>query len=561
MSKKWVIKKYDNSEIDRIKEKYNVSTLLAKLIISRDVEFDKIGEYLEPSLDGLRNPYLMKDMDKIVARIDKAINEKEKITIYGDYDVDGVTSINILMSFLLERGAIVDYYLPDRLEEGYGLNKEALKNLKDNGTKLIITVDCGISAVEEVQYAKDLGLDVCITDHHECPDILPNADAIVNVKQKDDTYPFKVFAGVGVAFKVMTALAIKYNLDDDSYLKYIDIAAVGTISDIVPLTDENRIISTYGIRKIKETKNLGLKALIKVAGYKQIDSTMVSFGLAPRINACGRMGTASLAVKLLFAKNINEAFTIAKQLEMQNKERQAVEKKIFDEAIVMIEKNNLRQKNVIVLGKENWHNGVIGIVASKLTEIYNKPVILVTFENGIGKGSGRTPFGFSLYDALEECKDTLIQFGGHEVAAGLTMKEADFEKFADKFSEVAKRKIKGEFEQIIDIDSEVEKKDLNKQTLLDIEAIKPFGQSNKEPVFIYRHLQVHSIRTLMDDKHLKFVLKDGNNLIEAIAFSMGSRRDEVNVGQKIDVVCNIGINNFGGMRRVQLVLKDFTKSR
>ncbi len=560
MSKKWVIRKYDDTKVEEIKEKFGVSTLLAKLLLARDIEEDKILEYLEPDLDKLRDPYLMKGVKETVERIDKAINENEKITIFGDYDVDGVTSINILMSFLLERGANVDYYLPDRIEEGYGLNKDAIKNIKEKGTTLLITVDCGISAVEEVEYANSLGLDVCVTDHHKCPEVLPNAYAIVNPKQKDCKYPFKMFAGVGVAFKIITALSMKYGLDKEAYLKYIDIAAVGTISDIVPLEDENRIISAYGIRKIKETNNLGLRALIKIAGYRQIDSTMVSFGLAPRINACGRMGNASLAVKLLFAKNINEAFQIAKKLEMQNRERQAVEKNIYDEAVAMIEKQNMKNDNVIVLGKENWHNGVIGIVASKLTELYNKPVILVTFENGIGKGSGRTPFGFSLYEALEECKDTLIQFGGHEVAAGLTLRQEDFEKFKKKFSSVAARKIDGEFEQILDIDAEVVKKDLNKQTLLDIEAIKPFGQSNKEPLFIYRHLQVHSVRTLMEDKHLKFVLKDGNNLIEAIAFSMGNRRDEVSVGQKIDVVGSIGINNFGGMKKVQLVLKDFNKS-
>lgn len=561
MGKRWIIKKYDDEKVEFLQNKYKVSSLLAKLILARNVELEDVPEYLEPSIEKLRDPYMMKDMQKLVNRIDKAIKEKEQITIFGDYDVDGVTSINILMSFLLERGAKVNYYLPDRLEEGYGLNKEALKNIKESGSKLIITVDCGISAVSEVEYAKSIGIDICITDHHECPEELPKAYAIVNPKQKDDKYPFKMFAGVGVAFKVMSAISKKYNLDDETYLKYLDIAAVGTISDIVPLVDENRVIAMHGIRKIKVTENLGLKALIKIAGYKQIDSTMISFGLAPRINACGRMGDASLAVKLLFAKNINDAFTIAKKLEAQNKERQAVEKKIYEEAIAIINKEKLYEKNVIVLGKENWHHGVIGIVASKLTELYIKPVILVTFENKIGKGSGRTPFGFSLYDALEECKDLLIQFGGHEVAAGLTVREDKFEEFKQRFSEVAKNKIEGEFEQIIEIDSEVCKQDLNKQTLLDIEAIKPFGQSNKEPVFIYRHLQIHSIRTLMEDKHLKFVLKDGNNLIEAIGFSMGQRRDEVTVGQKIDVVCNIGINNYGGSKKVQLILKDFTKSR
>ncbi|MEG0074017.1 MAG: single-stranded-DNA-specific exonuclease RecJ [Clostridia bacterium] len=558
MNKKWIIKKYDENILTKIQKENNVSSTLAKLIISRNVE--NIEEYLRPSLTSLRDPYIMKDMSKIVDRITKAIESKEKITIFGDYDVDGVTSINILMSFILERGGIVDYYLPDRLEEGYGLNKEALKQIRERGTTLVVTVDCGISAIEEVDYANSIGLDVCITDHHECPDILPNACAIVNPKQKDCKYEFKMFAGVGVAFKVISALAMKYNLEKDTYLKFLDIAALGTISDIVPLVDENRTIAKYGIEKIKETENLGLKALIKVAGYKQVDSTMVSFGLAPRINACGRMGDSSLAVKLFFSKTIEEAQVIAQKLEVQNRQRQDIEKKIYNEALEIIKKEELYKNSTIVLGHKDWHHGVIGIVASKLTELYVKPVILLTFDKGIGKGSGRTPFGFSLYEALSECSKYIIQFGGHEVAAGLTIKEADFDNFKNMFEKVANKNIKGQFEQTIEIDTEVTKADLNKATIKDIDAVKPFGQANTEPIFIYRKLAVSSVRTLMEDKHLKLVLKDENNLIDAIAFGMGNRRDELVLGQKIDVVCSIGINNFGPTKKVQLIIKDFSKS-
>lgn len=349
MRKKWIVKKHVDNEIEKIKQKYGVSTLLAKFILSREVVEDEIEDYLNPSLAKLKDPFIMKDMRKIVDRIKLALENKEKITIFGDYDVDGVTSINILMSFLLERGANVDYYLPDRLEEGYGLNKEALKGIKEKGTKLVITVDCGISAIEEVEYANEIGLDVCITDHHECPEILPNAHAILNPKQKDCKYEFNMFAGVGVAFKLISALAKEYGLEEESYLKFLDIAALGTISDIVPLVNENRIIAKYGVEKIKVTNNLGLKALIKVAGYKQVDSTMVSFGLAPRINACGRMGDSSLAVKLLFAKTMDEAFDIAKQLEFQNRQRQEIEKKIYNEALAIIEKEKLYKNSAIVL--------------------------------------------------------------------------------------------------------------------------------------------------------------------------------------------------------------------
>lgn len=560
MGKKWIVKKQKDEDIKHLVKEYNITPMLAKFILAREVKEQDIKDYLYPSLENLKDPFLMKDMRKVVDRITAALKNKEKITIFGDYDVDGVTSINILMSFLLERGGLVDYYLPDRLEEGYGLNKEALKGIKEKGTTLVITVDCGISAIEEIKYATDLGLDVCITDHHECPEILPEAYAILNPKQKDCNYGFNMFAGVGVAFKLISALAKEYNLDKESYLKYLDIAALGTISDIVPLVDENRIIAKYGVEKIKNTNNLGLRALIKVAGYKQVDSTMVSFGLAPRINACGRMGDSSLAVKLLFASDMNEAFEIAKKLESQNRERQDIEKKIYNEALAIIEKNKLYQNSAIVLGHEGWHHGVIGIVASKLTDLYVKPVILLTFENNIGKGSGRTPFGFSLFDALQECKDYIIQFGGHEVAAGLTVEKSKFEDFKNAFIKIADEKIKGDFEQIIDIDSEITKQDLNKQTLMDIKTIRPFGQSNKEPIFVYKKLIVHTVRTLMEDKHLKLILKDGNNLVDSIAFGMGHRRDELVVGQKIDVACNVGINNFGNDKKVQLIIKDFIKS-
>ena len=560
MRKKWVQKKISEEKILEIKNKYNISSLLSRFLLSRDVKEEYINKYLEPSLEDLKDPFLMKDMRKTVDRIKLALDNKEKITIFGDYDVDGVTSINILMSFLLELGAKVDYYLPDRLEEGYGLNKDALKSISEKGTTLVITVDCGISAVDEVDYANSLGLDVCITDHHECPEVLPRSYAILNAKQKDCTYGFTMFAGVGVAFKLISALAKDYNLEKESYLKYLDIAALGTISDIVPLVDENRVIAKFGVEKIKTTNNLGLKALIKTAGYKQVDSTMVSFGLAPRINACGRMGDASLAVKLFFADNMEKATEIAKQLEAQNRQRQEIEKKIYDEALALIQKDKLNEKSIIILGHEGWHHGVIGIVASKLTDLYVKPVVLLTFEGEVGKGSGRTPFGFSLFDALKECKEHVIQFGGHEVAAGLTVEKSKFEEFKKALEKVADEKIVKEFEQIIDIDAEIYKKDLCKQTLIDINKIRPFGQSNKEPIFVYKKLVVHSVRTIMEGKHLKMVLKDGNALIDTIAFGMGNRRDEIVVGQKIDVACNVGINNYGNAKKIQLIIKDFIKS-
>ena len=384
MQKIWNIKKYDEQEVSKISKKYEISSILSKLLISRKI--DDIDMYLNGGIEYLRDPYMIKDMDKIVKRIKEAYTKKEKICIYGDYDVDGITSITVMYKFLSELGMQVEYYLPDRLLEGYGVNIEAIKKIKENGASLIITVDCGITAVEEVEYAKKLGIDVCITDHHECGIELPNAIAIVNPKQKEDTYPFKMFAGVGVAFKVISALAKEFELDSSKYLKYLDIVAIGPISDIVPLVDENRIISKLGLKMLKDTKNVGIKELLKIMNYKEIDSTMVSFLIAPRINACGRMGDAYIAAKLLLEEDAMKAKEYASILDSMNVKRQNVEKEIFDSAIDMIETENLDEKNSIVLYNKDWHNGVIGIVASRLVNIYNKPVILFTKEN---RGSKR----------------------------------------------------------------------------------------------------------------------------------------------------------------------------
>ena len=560
MQRIWNLKKYDNNLVEKIREEYKVSEIMAKLLISRDIEFNDIDNFLNGTLDDLNDPYEIKDMDKFVKRVNEAIKNKEKICIYGDYDVDGITSITIMYKFLTKLGADIMYYLPDRLIEGYGINNNALKEIKNKGVSLIITVDCGITAIEEVKFAKELGLDVCITDHHECAPELPDALAIVNPKRKDDTSSFKLLAGVGVAFKCISAIAIKYNLDKDEYLKYLDIVSIGTISDIVPLIGENRIISKYGLKMMENTENIGLKALLKLVSAKEIDSMMVSFGMAPRINACGRMGNASAAVKLLLEKDKNTAEKIALELDNLNQERKNVETIIFNDAMEIIKEKNLESKNSIVLYKDSWHNGVIGIVASRLVNMYYKPVILLTKENGIIRGSGRCPAGFSIYDALTDCKDKLIQFGGHELAAGLSVQEDMLEEFIQSFEEASLKRKDAISEQIINIDAQIERKDLNIQIIKDIRALKPYGQSNQLPIFVYKNLKVNAIRTIKDDKHLKLVLKDDKSLIDAVGFSMGPRRDEIRIGDKIDVVGNVEVNTYNTPKTIQLVLQDFKKS-
>ena len=559
MSKVWNLRKYDKEEISKYCDKYKMPEILAKLLISRGVGIQDVDKYINVSLDNLYDPFLMKDMEKTVERILRAKENNEKVVIYGDYDVDGVTSITVLYNFFKELGIDVSYYLPDRMEEGYGLNKDALKKLKGKGYTLVITVDCGISAVDELDYANSIGLEVCITDHHECGKVLPKAYSIVNPKQEDCNYPFEMLAGVGVAFKVITALSIKLGLEKEAYLKYLDIVTVGTIADIVPLLDENRIITKIGLEKIKETKNEGLKALIRVAGIKNIDSISISFGIAPRINASGRMADASVAVKLLLSTSPMEANSLAELLDSQNKERQAVEKKILEEVLEKIEKEKLYEKRSLVVSGYGWHQGVIGIVASKVAEKYVKPVILITYEDKLAKGSGRTPHGISLYDALDKCKDVLVQFGGHELAAGVTLEKEKIDEFTEKFEKAVTELEKKELEAIIDIDSEIRKEDILKGITRINEKILPFGQKNPEPVYLYRNLKIESLSTLKDDKHIKFRLKDGNFCIDAIGFSQGNRRDELKLGDKIDVVGNLAINDFGREKTVQIILKDFKK--
>lgn len=560
MQKEWNIKKYDEDLVKKVKEKYNISDILARLVISRNVEFDDVGSYLRADLKNIEDPFKMKDMDKFVDRVKKAIDEKESICIYGDYDVDGITSITVLYRYLKERGANVHYYLPDRLLEGYGVNKEAIDEIKKQyNASLIITVDCGITAINEVEYAKKKKIEFCITDHHECLDTLPNAVCVVDAKRKDDTCKFKHLAGVGVAFKCMMALSKEYGLDENSYLKYIDIVSIGTIADIVSLTSENRIIAKYGLEAIKVTKNAGLSALLKIVGSNEIDSNLVSFSLAPRINACGRLGNSSLAVELFLCEKPHDAMKLAEKLDMQNKQRQDIEKKIYEQALRMSAEKGLVVRNSIVLYNENWHSGVIGIVASKLVNMFYKPVILFTKENGVIRGSGRCQTGFSLYDAVSKCSDLLVQFGGHEHASGMVIEEENIQKFSDKFESIVSGLVTNETKEVIDIDAEISRDDLNVKTVKDVFLIKPYGQMNEEPVFIYKNLRVQAISTIKDGKHLKLTLRDQNSLILGIAFSCGDRRDELVIGDKIDIVANISINTFTSPKTIQFMVKDFRK--
>lgn len=561
MNKKWDFYEIDNEKANRIAEEYGISKTLATVILNRDIEEQDIKVFLNPTRDDFHNPLLMPDMGKAVNRILKAIENKENVLIYGDYDVDGITSITVLKKFLAERGLDAKYYIPNRLDEGYGLNKNALEQIKKMGTDLVITVDCGISAIEEVEFGNSLGLEIIITDHHEQLDTIPNAYAVINAKRKDAKYPFRSLAGVGVVFKLIQAISKKLNLDDREYLKYLDIVAIGTISDIVPLVNENRVITKLGLKLLEQTKNIGLKTLIKSLDCKKLDSYIVAFRIAPRINACGRLGYEEEALKLFLTDNINEASKITNMLSKFNQERQEIEKHIFNEALEQLAKEDINDKNTIVLGKENWHHGVIGIVASKLTETFGKPTILIGFDGEEGKGSGRSIPCFDLHKALQETSMYLEQYGGHALAVGLSLKKNNFEKFRDSFEKYAKTKEEiREYLPTIKIDAVINKDNITYELINEIKLLEPFGEKNKAPVFIYKNLKINSIRALSDGKHLKLNLKDDNFYIDAIGFNLGSLADEYLIGDRIDVVGTVSMNTFNGYTNMQIEILDIRKS-
>ena len=561
MNRKWEFYNQDENLVQKISKEHNISELLSAILVNRNITDKKdIDVFLNPTRKDFHNPYLMPDMEQAVDRILMAIDKKEKVIIYGDYDVDGITSITVIKKFLKERGLDVGYYIPNRLDEGYGLNKEAVEKIANEGYTLIITVDCGISGIEEIKYAYEKGMEVIVTDHHKPLEELPKCVAVIDCKRKDNKYPFKNLAGCGVVFKLTQAISQKLNLDEKEYLKYLDIVCVGTISDIVPLVDENRVIAKLGLKLVEQTRNPGLKALLVASGYKEVNSNTVSFGIAPRINACGRMGKEEEALKLFLTENIVEAGNITDKLNKYNRERQEIEKRIFEEALSKIEKQHLDQNNVIVVGSENWHHGVIGIVASKITELYFKPSILICFEGNEGKGSGRSIPGFDLHEALCESSEYLEKYGGHEMAVGLSLKKENFQKFADKFEEIAKKAHTEEIESVINIDEEITLKDVNIETVESLKALEPFGEANKLPVFIYKNLKIDSIRALSEGKHLKLTLKDGNTIINGIGFNMGKYAEEFRISDKIDVLGVLEINSFNGRDTIQINMRDIRKS-
>lgn len=560
MNKIWQYYEFNDELVEQISNKFNINKLLAQILINKGIiEEKEIEIFLNPKRNNFYDPFLMPDMEKAINRIINAIQDKEKILIYGDYDVDGITSTTVLKKFLEERGANPEHHIPNRLKEGYGLNKHAIEEIAKNGTQLMITVDCGISAVEETEFAKSLGIETIITDHHEPGETLPNAFAIVDSKIKTSKYPFNQLAGVGVVFKLIQAISIKLGLDEREYLKYLDLVCLGTISDIVPLIDENRVIAKLGLKLVNVTKNLGLKALLISSGYKVANSNTISFGIAPRINACGRMGFANEALQLLLSDEREEVFKLVEKLNEYNKERQEKEKEIFEEAIRQIDKKE-EKSPAIILGGHGWHHGVTGIVSSKITEMYFKPSILIGFEGEEGKGSGRSIPGVDLHEAILKCNSKLEKFGGHAMAIGLSMKSQNFETFKKEINGYFDKMNINKIKQIIMIDAVANLKDITLKTVQELQLLEPFGEVNRTPIFCFKNLRIDSIRALTEGRHLKINLRDDNMMISAIGFNMGDMSIEYKLGDRVDVIGSLEINEYNGMKSIQLNLKDIMKS-
>ncbi|MDY3929964.1 MAG: single-stranded-DNA-specific exonuclease RecJ [Clostridia bacterium] len=553
-------------KISEFSKKYKISHVMSVVLLNRGIETEEqVKSYISKSLESVNNPNLLPDMEKAAKRITEAIEKKEKIMIYGDYDVDGVTSTSLLYSFLKDMGADVDYFIPDRIKDGYGLNILAVNKISKKGTKLIITVDCGISSFGEVELAKAQKMDVIITDHHSCREKIPQALAVVNPKRAHSQYPFNALAGVGVAFKLILAVAMDMGLNTrECFDKYVEFAAIGTVADVVSLQGENRVIVHKGIQSLAKSNNFGLNALLKIAGSdgKGIDSTTIAFMLSPRLNAAGRMGNAKLAVDLLLSKSEEEAYGLAVKLDETNKQRQKTELEIFREAVKMIEEDpDKDNKKVIVLAREGWHHGVIGIVASRILEIYYKPCIIIACDGNIGKGSGRSVEGINLFDALTACEDLLTQYGGHAQAAGLSLNMDNFDAFVKKINKYVSDNIKTEPVKTLNIDCTVPSGFISIDSARQMSWLEPFGEGNEKPVFAVKGARVVSASAIgADGKHLRLRVDISGKITDAVGFGFGEYAKYLNPDRVIDIAFNLDINNFMNNEKVQLIIKDI-KSR
>lgn len=561
--RRWSIKTGDAETVGRIAAHCAISPLLARLLANRGItEPAEAARFLSSTLSDLYDPFQLLGMEAAVYRLCTALEHGERVCIHGDYDVDGVTSVALLVSFLRAVGFDVFYHIPLRLEDGYGLSSAGLQSIARQGARVVVTVDCGITAVEEAQLATSLGIDLIITDHHTPGEILPEACAVLNPLRPGCPFPCKTLAGVGVAFNLMIALRSRLRekgwfagRPEPNLRQYLDLVALGTVADVVPLVDENRIFVKYGLAALTTGERLGIRALKEVAGVTgEVGCGAVGFRLAPRLNAAGRLEDAAQGVELMLTDDPRSAAAIAADLDASNAERQALERQILQDAVSMVKENpDLKGKKSIVLASNEWHPGVIGIVASRIVEMFHRPTILIALQDGNGKGSGRSIPRFHLYDALKACSDHLLKFGGHKHAAGLSIEETILEEFTERFDEVASGLLSPEdLTPDLLIDAEMAPADLTLELAGEVASLKPFGMGNPEPVFVCRGMEVEDAR-ILKEQHLKLRLVSNGLRFDAIAFNMARQRP---TGRLVDIAFTLDINTWNGRSSLQLRVKD-----
>jgi single-stranded-DNA-specific exonuclease len=568
LSKRWEIASKDPKVAEKLAAALQIRPLAARLLVNRGITtIEAAHEFLAPSLQRLHDPYLMHGMAEAVDRLIRSLRSQESIVIYGDYDVDGITATAVLRWFFHDIGVAVPYYLPHRMREGYGLNAEAVRKLAEAGTRVLITVDCGITGHEEVQLARRLGMDVIVTDHHQVPPTLPDAVAVLNPHQSECGYPAKELSGVGIAFKLVMALRGRLRQEPrwanktPNLRRHLDLVALGTIADIAPLLGENRILVKHGLQELTRTQKLGVQTLKRVAriAEQDIGPRQVGFSLAPRLNAAGRLAAAKAGVELLLSEDAVEAEKLALYLDSVNRERQAVQTQIYAEAKAALETDGgIDNRWAIVLASDRWHPGVVGIVASKLVEEYGRPTVLIGLEGDTGKGSGRSIAAFHLYKALVDCQEWLAGFGGHEHAAGLRIHREQVPRFAAALNRVAREQLtEADCIPLLAIDAEVRLEEIDDTLLEFIAQLEPFGEGNPQPVLLARGVEVVGVPTVVgrERQHLRLTLRQGGMILPSIGFALGGRLTQAKTGV-LDIVFSPQRHMWNGREEHQLVLRD-----
>ena len=564
MNYNWKLKETPEQDIQQIIKEFDLPESIATIMAQRGIVDREISRnFFYPDLKKMHDPFLMLGMEKSVQYIQQLINSKSTILLFGDYDVDGTTGTATMYLFFKSIGVDVHYYIPDRINEGYGLSIDGIDFAKNIGAKLIITCDCGITAVDQVEYANSIGINVIITDHHKQSEILPDAYSIINPNQNECNYPFKGLCGAGVALKLIHAICIKMGISEDKALKYTDIVTLGIAADIVPMVDENRIIAWDGIRRIENGQNHGISALLNSARLngKEITIGRLVFWVAPKINAAGRLGDAGRAVKLMTTANPQLAKKIAEDLEKENRRRQEITLNTVEDCFYQIQENsNFKNEKAIILHEKNWHHGVVGIVASKVKESYNKPTIIISFdENGNGRGSCRSISGFDMHAALGKCSELLTGFGGHPMAAGLSIERKNMKSFYSKFQKIVDESIS--VDQLIPclkVDSKLKVREINSRFLKFLKSMSPYGPGNMRPKFLSKKVNLKGMPRIIgkNSDTLKFSVQDNRSVYDAIGFNMVEKYEYLLSGEPVDMIFEIGENEWNGKKSIQLEIKD-----